>query len=293
MASTKNLSLIDSARDRIDEGQYNQKSIRLGDVDFHLFGRKENGIGLPEIERSLLKMWPLLAEYFKAKPNEIAIIDLDAPLGGGPLSPFVVGVFYSHTVREEHQILIQQSTGWSANNSTYNYISQYYSDFAQPLRAYVDDMLVHELGHLFFGWGLTKVEPEQQNNWWFAFGMGLLYDRMAWDQIYSSPSPLFSQIIAKWKNEFAGHRSIDQRLINPDTNRDAEFGLQRLQTYGHGKAYEFLRTLRERIGSEPFDATMNKFVGANKVANYDCFLSEFEQNEKSVLSEVEKIFQVR
>lgn len=286
-------SIFDLVGEITGDVKYDVSSIQFADTNIHIFGRKEKGVGLLNLERSSRKIWPLLANFFDTKLREVGIVDLDAPLGGGPLGPRVIGIFYSDRVEKEHQILVQQSTGWAPQSSTSDYIDQHYGKFPEPLQAYVDDMLVHEFGHLFFGWGLTTIDSKNQNDWWFAFGMGLLYDRMVWDQLYSQPSPLFTGVIAKWKDEFAHEDRVDQKLIDPDTTRDLEFGLQRLQTFGHGKAYEFLKALRERVGAATFDKIVNEFINANQVADYDLFVSMLPPGTRSAMSAVEQEFHVR
>lgn len=285
----------ESALGLIQKDHYDIKSISLGETTFHLMGRKKDGIGLPTLESCLRKMWPHFAKHFRKAPVEAAIIDFDAPIGGGPLAPFIIGVFYSKDVSKDHQKVILESTGWLPQSSTSAYIAKNYSSFSNPEEAYVDDMLTHEFGHLFFGWGLTQVNAERPNDWWFSFGMGLIYDRIAWSDVYRLPSPLFDSVIATWINDFSKRQDVDQRLINPDTSADKANGLQRLQTYGHGKAYKYLLVLRDKVGAEIFDRTANVFISdeLGRKADYDNFVKRLPVSVHHIVGASEKEFSIR
>jgi hypothetical protein len=293
MKNTGPSEVLKSALSLIEEGCCDIKSVKFDNTEFHLIGRKQNGLGLDTIEHSLNKMWPLFEKNFQKKPKEIAIVDFEAPLGGGPLAPFILGIFFSENVSKEHQELIQSSSGWYPQKSTTGYINNHYRHFANPKEAYVDDMLVHELGHVPFGWGLTQVDKKDTETWWFSFGMGLLYDRLAWKEIYNHPSPLFDGVIATWTEDFSKRKDVDQRLVNPDTTRDKEFRLQRRQTYGHGKAYKYLLAVRELLGPEKFDQVMNNFVTSGGEASYDRFTTILSIQDQKKLAALEKEFTIR
>ena len=116
-------------------------------------------------------------------------------------------------------------------------------------------MVTHELGHLYFGFGVRSAKAVEQSDLWFALGLGVLFDRQVWNEMRSYPSPLFAGTEDRWLNVYAVNPEINQRLIKPDTTNDAKFGLLRMQTYGHAKAWAFLRDLRKRVGSSEFDAS--------------------------------------
>jgi hypothetical protein len=286
-------SVTATANSLIKPGHYEVKVVKIGGSSFHLYARKFNGIGLAQMEKSLLKMWPLFLKNFKKAPSDIAIIDFNAAMGGGPLAPYVIGIFTSKKISKAHQDLIEQATGWPPQTSTSKYIASQYGAFQNPEEAYVDDMLVHELGHLFFGWGLTSA-PENKNDWWFSFGMGLIYDRLAWGQTYQNPSPLFEKITSKWKDDFSKKEEVDQRLISPDDSKDKSLGLQRLQTYGHGKSYAFLSRLREKLGPEKFDQAMNAFISkSGQKADYEQFIEQFSESDRKEITALESEFKIR
>lgn len=125
--------------------------------------------------------------------------------------------------------------------------------------------------------------------------MGLLYDRIAWDEVYHAPSPLFENVIRKWTDDFSKRKEIDQRLINPDTSGDGRIGLQRLQTYGHGKAYKFLQAARGKIGAEKFDQKMNEFLFSDQIptSDYNRFLQGFNTDDLSGIAVVERDFAIK
>ena len=154
-------------------------------------------------------------------------------------------------------------------------------------------MMVHELGHLVFGWGLTNA-PTNKNDWWFSFGMGLLYDRLAWNEIYHISSPSFDKIVSTWSNHFSKMKDLDQRLISPNVTKDKNFSLQRLQTFGHGKSMIYLTAFRNRLGHEKFDKFTNQFIGKfNQISDYDQFLELFSVEDKKEISILEKEFVIR
>lgn len=290
---TERSNVFESATKLIALDQYDFQSLEVEGTIFHVFARKNGGVGMTSLETSLRRMWPRFRKHFSTLPREAAIIDFDAPIGGGLLGSFIVGVFYSNSVSEEHQKVIQESAGWQPQKSTSDYIANNYSSFPDPRKAYVDDILVHEFGHLLFGWGETQVNESNPNDWWFSFGMGLLYDRIAWSEIYDLPSPLFENVISKWSKDFSKRRDIDQKLVNPDVSADKSAGLQRLQTYGHGKAYVFLRSVREKVGSKVFDETMNRFISGGQLSSYDLFIEKFTNSDRNKVSAKEMEFQVR
>jgi len=135
-------------------GAYDESHIRLEQTEFTLLTRS-NGIGRDRIENALRRTWPAFQELPKELIQQAWIIDVDAAIGGGPLGPFSVGVYSSEKISPEMQNAVFQATGWARRPTTRAYVDHYYSDFSDPIQAYVDDMVTHELGHLFFGFGLT------------------------------------------------------------------------------------------------------------------------------------------
>ena len=70
--------------------------------------------------------------------------------------------------------------------------------------------------------------------------------------------------------------------------------MQRLQVFGHGKAYCYLLKLREHLGDKLFDLKMNHFISEkNQISEYQNFIDLFSKNDKKIISELEGIFNVR
>lgn len=243
-------------------------------------------------EEPLRTFWPRIQRRFEIPVPEVAIVDFDEAISGGPLGPYILGIFSSKNIAPEFQALIQATTGWSPQTSTENYIRQHYASFKNPMQAYVDDMIVHELGHLYFGFGINSV-PEKETDWWFPVGLGLLYDRLAWEEVYSAPSPLFAGTAEQW-SKFA-QLKVDQRLIDPDTSHDEKYGLSRRQIYSHAKALEFLKALRKTLGEDSFDASIKNYLreSLGQILQYDEFLMKLQPNDRRQASVVEEKFGIR
>ncbi len=54
--------VIKSVNSIVTLDEYDVKTIELQGTVFHLYGRKNNGIGLKKLEKSLLKMWPIFSK---------------------------------------------------------------------------------------------------------------------------------------------------------------------------------------------------------------------------------------
>jgi hypothetical protein len=273
----------------IESGTFDKEVVRIEKTEFTVYGRKAGGIGLPRLIQSIEKAWPCFHELPRENVKAAWILDVEAPIGGGPQGPFAVGIYFSTSIDPVFQSAIQKITFWEPQPTTRAYIDLQYKSFPDPLQTYVDDMVVHELGHLFFGFGLT-TEPFE--NSWFSLGLGILYDRIAWNRITSQSSPLFSAIFDSYTSHFEHVKEIDQRLINPDTSRDAEHGLDRLQAFGHGKSFLFLSALRDALGSEIFDGVIRQYLSrpSGSLGGYDNFLSLLPEEYKATVDEIENKF---
>jgi hypothetical protein len=287
-------NLRERAEKYVPLAEHDVKLISIEGTEFLIAGRKQGGIGLKRIESAVFRFWPsFVVRLGRLVPNAV-ILDFDAPLGGGPFENFVVGVYSSDNVSSEHQQLIRTVMGWNPQSSTWAYINEHYSHFPEPLDAYADDMVIHELGHLYFGWGATLAAPEQ-NDWWFSFGAGLLFDRLVWNEKYKLPSPLFQAVIEKWSQDFSHRKEIDQRLVGPNTLGDEKNGLNRMQTFGHGKAYIYLSALRKQIGTDIFDSAIHSFLSKTppQFSNYDQFISTLNPALALGIRRIETEFVVR
>lgn len=279
--------------DSLDEKHYQVSLLRLENTLIHLYLKKDSALDINKIKKAVEKSWPVFNNIFPVLPSEIALVDSDGPIGGGPMSDFIVTLFSTKKMSPLYKTLIKQATGWEAEESTQSYFKKYYAEFADPEQAYIDDIVIHELAHTIFGFGLTKAALDNQD-WWFTFGLGLLYDRMVWNQLYNKESPLFSSAVSQWKNHFAVVKNLDQRLIRPSILLDEKFKLSRLQVYGHGKALVFLTELRNVVGITRFDKAVFETIKNNGVLNYDDFINRYFANDKfTTISSLEKKYSVR
>jgi Peptidase family M1 domain len=285
--------LVQKAKAFTEGHSYRDESLSVSGTQFHLFAREHCGLPMERIKNTLRLAWPKFVDLLGNPIEKAVIMDFDAPVGGGPLDRYIIGLFYSETVEPEFQKVIENAAGWAPQPSTAKYIDKHYIEFENPIDAYVDDMLIHELGHLYFGFGDT-LAPKDLDNAWFSFGLGILYDRLIWDQLNSKPSPLFSSIDKQWKM-FSKNESIDQRLVNPTISNDASVGLNRRQVYGHGKAAAYLSALRVTLGVETFDSVVRRYLEMKKdsVIEYDDFLCLLPSQVKTPIWELERKWLVR
>jgi hypothetical protein len=284
-----------SAREYFDQGVYTPCKVTLEGTTFFIFGRSSGGLGSDRILKSLRIAWPKFFKNFQFILPDATIIDAEGPIGGGPMGAFIVGIYSSKSVDPDMSAYIEQATGWAPQSSTDDYIKAHYAIFDDPHQAYVDDMVIHELGHFLFGFGITKVNSFTFKDAWFALGMGIVYDRLVWDELNSKASPLFRAVVDIWRDRFSKMNEVDQRLVNPDESRDEKLGLNRLQTYGHGKAWIYLQALREAMGKKDFDQALLSYlsrpIGSDIL--YDDFLSNFSSSSKTTIDAVESKFSVR
>lgn len=271
---------------------YNFEQIEVAGTRFYIFTRKNPVLKDVNFVKSIQTYWPHIQGMFKIPIPEAVIIDLEGPFSGGPLAPFVLGIFSTSQTDKEFQTINQFATGWKPKNSTAEYITDHYGKFDHPAQSYVDDMIAHELGHLYFGFGLTKTS-EKDTDWWFPVGLGLLYDRIAWGAKNNIPSPLFTSTTKQWAH-FA-KLPVDQRLIHPDTTRDRQYQLPRRQVYIHAKALAFLQAIRARLKATTFDKYITELLVANinKEIKYNDFLIMLSPEEKTIVRMIEQDFQIR
>ena len=280
-----------AAKNIVADGGYQFCKISLEGTNFFILHQTKGGVGRERLVAAVQKNWPEFFRLLQVKLPDSVIADVNAPIGGGPMGNFAVGIYSSDSISKDIAKYIEEITGWPSEGSTTAYIIKHYSGFSDPTQAYVDDIVAHELGHLLFGFGRTRVQSIDYNNSWFALGLGIVYDRMVWQKNYAKPSPLFEAILALWRNRFSKEEKLDQRLINPDESNDGKFGLHRTQIYAHGKAWIFLRKLREKIPE--FDAVTKAYVTRpiGSGITYDDFLGGFKN--RAAIESVEKEFLVR
>jgi hypothetical protein len=268
----------------VDRRTYDASRIEVAGTTFYLLTRKKNGIEAGRFAKSLAVAWPKWLELFPAKIPTVTFIDYDMFIGGGSFSPIVLGVYFGGAIPEFASKFLKSVADWDPQPTTRAYIEKHYAHFPDPMQAYVDDLVTHELGHIFFG-----------TDGWFALGLGLVYDRIVWNEFSQVESPIFGAVERVWKTKFAKRSDIDQRLINPDVRGDEKAGLIRVQTYSHGKAFAYLSELRGRLGAGRFDELVRAYLARPVDSKVDCedFLTYLRPEEMDIVRAAETEFTVR
>lgn len=293
------LSILDSSHFpknefiEVDSSLYNGIQLIIKDTKFFVFVRKNSEIGIERFQKAINLAWPKWLSFFPIKSQPITILETDWGLGGGSLGPFILAIHLKGKYDDESAKYLESILGWSPESTGVDYINKYYPDFEDPIQAYVTDKIIHELGHIFFLNGITQLPNE--SDLWFSLGMGMVYDRIIWDEVSSTPSPGLKAYIHIWETKYASNPEIDQRLVNPNPNNDERFGLNRLQIYGHGKSYVYLSQLRSRIGSLKYDVYVKAYLAESSGSsiNYNSFLKVFSKEDLHTVRKLETEFHVR
>jgi hypothetical protein len=277
----------------MDPSVYEGAHFVCGGTKFFVYGRKQAGIGMQRLAEAIELTWPRWISYFPVQTPPITVVETEWGLGGGSLGNFTVAIHLRGDYDEDSAKHLESILGWPAQSSGLAYIEHQFAGFQDPLQAYVNDQVAHELGHIFFLHGIGDVKQDAEL--WFGLGLGLVYDRQIWSEIAGAPSPVFVAFDRVWREKFSKNPQIDQRLINPDTKQDEKFGLIRLQTYGHAKALAYLTELRARIGAQRFDAYVKSYLARplGSAIAYEDFLSLFSQPDLDTVRQLETEFSVR
>jgi len=283
---------------KVDRSRYEETRLEINGTQFLILGRPD-GLGTNRIQKAVKRAWPMYSKWLGSRVRAAGVVDFDFPIGGGPLvlgKSFLVGIYSSNNISHELQEFVNSVTEWGRHPSTARYIETHYRQHPDPIQAYVDEIVFHELGHLYFGFGLTDTSFGDISESWFALGIGIIYDRRIWRVFYKGEGPLIDACVRIWRDRFASNPEVDQRLIRPDVTNDTRFGLNRTQTYGHGKAFKFLEALMDEVSEAVFDRAVNDlltFEAGNKVT-YDLFLKYLKSPETATkIALVERTFMVR
>jgi hypothetical protein len=277
----------------LDPHLYDGARLVLGETVFFVFGRKKGAIGVHRLSQGIRLTWPKWTSRFAFNVPPITFIETDWGLGGGSLGSYTLAVHLRGEYDEASSRYLESILGWPRQRTGSAYIEQQFASFDDPMQAYVTDQVAHELGHVFFLHGIVDVKNEAEV--WFGLGLGLVYDRLIWHEIFGVASPVFEAFSIVWKERFATNSVIDQRLVNPDITQDSEYGLVRLQTYGHAKAVAYLSSVRERLGPERFDEYVRSYLSKRLGATigYDDFLESLSTDDMTIVRELETRFVVR
>ena len=179
-----------------------------------------------------------------------------------------IGIYAMQSIPEHFQKYIKRTLGIVAESNTKRLVNRIYKQYENPIEIYTFDMVFHELLHLYFGFGETVPNIKTSHDLWFALGLGMLYDRIYFEKEFNTTSPFFQLVMDRWNQNFRLNESIEQALEQPDTSRDQENGLERLQVFGHGKALLYLQHLRTLVGKEIFDGQIQSSLQNSNFGQY-------------------------
>jgi hypothetical protein len=285
----------EAALQQVTPANYKASKVTISNTTFYVLGRKSGGIGTRRLVHALKLAWPKLHARLPVAMPDVSIVDVGSNgfIGGGPFSSFGLGIYLGSEAHPQLATFLNMALDWEPLANCEAYLTQHYAGFDDPMQAYVNDMITHQLGHLYFGWGLTRAPT----NPWFAQGLGLVYDRMVWSEISDQKSPIFDGVVSVWRSKFAHRDDINQKLVGGGGSMmaDMEAGLNRNQSYGHGKSFVYLSELRKRLGETRFDQVVLEYISrplGSKIT-YDDFLSFLGPNEMEVVRVAEQEFTIR
>lgn len=235
----------------------------------------DSAIDLPALADTVRDAWPKFISSFGRATSYVAIIEQDGGIGAGPVGTNMLGILTSNHISPSDQAGMRLVTGWEGPlDSTRSIVETLYKDSPTPLYEYFSNILTHELGHLYFGFGMTQERATEAQEFWFSLGLGIVYDSQISSRRFGR-DPAVYQSLAEQLATFEANSAIDQHLIHPDTTRDLPNGVypfNRVQDYAHLKSARVLRTLRDATGAETFDRLVRRYLRKGERAHgYDTF----------------------
>lgn len=237
---------------------------QVGNTSFTYLSKKIGStIEALMVEQSVRFGWQKLADTFGTYTSHVVLIEADGPLGGGAIGSNVLALYSMMAIPANIQEYLKAITGAPALASTRAYADYIYRKSKNPMFDYVATIAIHELGHLYFGFGQAVERYPETYQTWLSLGLGILYDNEITRELIGSSPALFQLLEEKWRREFDVLSGVDQRLQNPNTASDALRGVMpfhRVQLYAHGKAGFVLRQLRRCAGSAAFDEFAQSYL---------------------------------
>lgn len=265
---------------RVVEGQYQPKKVSQFVVgvakkelwvktrfeymgtNFELVSPKKNAhIDPNHWEKSVKRIWKAFVEQFGCPADQLVFVDLNGPISGGPLGGNVLAIFATENMNPTFQSDMRANLGWEPKPTTKAYVETYYPKSSNPWEEYMFGTFAHEIGHLFFGFGLTREHVKNADDLWFSLGLGMIYDMDVTNKLIGRMPQLELDIIKSWSDKYAHLTDIDQRLVNPNKAGDKKYPFDRKKVFAHGKSAYFLARVREKIGVVLFDAAVREYIG--------------------------------
>ncbi len=211
-------------------------------------------------ESGIRKIWPAFLERFGQATDHLVFVDLQGPISGGPLGENVIGIFASDNFPASLFTDMEANLGWKPHNSTKEYVKAHYPKSRDQWSEYLLGTFVHEIAHLYFGFGVTRERIEAVEDLWFSLGLGMVHDMEITTELLGRPPQLEIDLIQNWKKNISAIRDIDHRLIHPDKSQDSKYKFDRKKVFAHGKAAFFLDEFRKQLGKEKFDKAVLAYL---------------------------------
>ena len=234
-------------------------------TDFSVISKRD-GSGLDvNLVKNIIKVgWPKYMNRFPRPSASVSLIeDFSMPVGAGPAGTNVLAFSVQKLVPDKIQEFLESNAGWPRFSTAGEYINWLYGKSNNPMIDYWTTIVMHELGHLFFGFEWTSERHPFLYDYWFSLGLGLLVDEQITMEMTGTIPSLYSNIIEYWQTRLAPMTTIDQRLVQPDVTQDQANGItsfNRLQHFGHAKALYVLREIRHQVGEASFDRLVTDYV---------------------------------
>ena len=218
----------------------------------------------PKVFKKVIsKSWPIYRALFP-NPSDWIVFhdDPSLPVGAGPTGSNVFGFGYQQSVPPEVQNFLLDQAGWPKFRTSEEYMKYLIPSSPDPIGDYWKTIINHELGHLFFGFGLTTERHPLPHNYWMSLGLGLAVDELITTRMTGRPAEFYDGLIAYWKEKLST-LPIDQKLEMPDIAADRLYqvsSFNRLQHFAHGKSLYFWRRVRSGIGDIRFIQLVRDFV---------------------------------
>jgi hypothetical protein len=273
---------------------WNKSSFVFKGTQFELVSPKSKpSISERHWEESVKSIWTAFTKRFGNPSDHVVFVDLNGPISGGPLGENVLGIFASEKIDPKIQEDIQANLGWSPQPSTRAYVEANYPSNKNKWEEYLFGTFAHELGHFYFGFGLTRQDVTRTEDLWCSLGLGMLYDMEVTAELLGREPQLEVDIIKSWQDRYANLQDIDQRLINPDTSGDKKYPFDRKKVFAHGKATYYLRKVRGKIGAATFDQAVKQYLKCSDCRKgYESFKT-FLGTSSGMLAELEATHRVR
>ena len=282
-----------------DTAYYGMFQSSVMHTNFQIIYSKKTGLFKPDIVSEIIsKSWPLFLKQFPHPTNHVVFFENPySILGAGPYGTNIFGVNITESISENIQEVLAPLFNAQKFSSTEEFVKNFYREFKNPWQEYLTNLIVHELGHLFFGFGITAERHPYLHDYWFSLGMGIIYDREINKQLTGHYPHIVEYMIDSWTNNFMERTDIDQRLVQPDLSNDQNAGINsfhRTQFIAHGKGFYVLNKIREKIGNEIFDQEVVKYLseGSKNLDGYISFRKQLLKHYKEIskLEEQLKIF---